>query len=204
MPQIFQNDNQYIYDAIINEIQGNSGPIFKFNPISNVYEYSNTLYPNKKYKKEFNISHMKRGDIVHFGNNYYRNSNKLIFDGVKLEFLYSLVDDYGSLSPDYVVGDKLEEFDVGDFENIIDHNEINWLSKETLQKIILYEEENEIFGKVMIKNKEWFIEFNYYNLDPHNLESLQEYINKLITNYDDVSKRHPFNKIGDNTLTMNF
>jgi hypothetical protein len=76
MPQIFQNDEEYIYDAIINDIEGNSGPIFKFNPITKVYEYFNTLYPNRKYKKQFNISHMKRGDIVHFGDKYYRNEKE--------------------------------------------------------------------------------------------------------------------------------
>lgn len=204
MPQIFKNDEEYIYDAIINDIEGNSGPVFKFNPITKVYEYFNTLYPNKKYKKQFNISHLRRGDIVHFGDKYYRNDNKLIFDGIKLECLYTHVDDYGSLPPDYVVGDKMEEFDVGDFEYLIDHNQIIWLSKETLQKIILYEENEEIIGKVMIKNKEWFIEFVYYTLVPHDIESLQIYINKLITNYDDIPKRHPVNKVGENTLTMNF
>jgi hypothetical protein len=204
MPQLFQDDNEYIYDAIMNEIEGKPGPIFKFNPISKVYEYFNTLYPNRKYKKQFNVSHLKRGDIVHFGDNDYRNTNKLIFDGSKLECLYTLVDDYGSLPPDYVVGDKLEEFNIGDFENLIDHNEIYWLSKEILQKIILYEKNGDILGKVMIKDKEWFIEFVYYTLDPHNIESLQIYINKLSINYDDVSKRHPFNKVDDNTLYMYF
>ena len=161
MPVLHQSED-YIYTAIMNDMQGESGPIFKFNPISKIYEYSNTLYPNKIYKKQFDPSFMKRGDVIHFGNNDYRNNNKLIFDGVKLECLHTLVDDYGSVPPNYVVGDKLEEFNIGDFEDIIDHNQINWLSKETKEKIILYENNKEITAKVMIKNKEWFIEFTNY------------------------------------------
>jgi hypothetical protein len=203
MPKQYQYE-EYIYEGLMNDIDDNPGQRFKFNPINKVYEYSNTLYPNKIYKKQFNTTPMKRGDIAHFGDNYYRNSNKLIFDGVKLECLYTLVDDYGSLPPDYVVGDKLEDFNIGDFDNLIDHNEIYWLSKETLQKIELYEENEEIMGKVMIKGKEWFIEFINYTPNNHDIDFLQTYINKLITNYDNVSSRHPFNKAGDYTLYMYF
>ena len=53
-------------------------------------------------------------------------------------------------------------------------------------------------------NKEWFIEFIYYNLDCHDIESLQIYINKLVINYDKFSKRHPFNKASYDTLYMYF
>ena len=149
MPKLFESE-EYIFNAIMNEIRKNPGPILKFNPISKLYEYSNTSFPNRTYKKQFDFSYMKRGDIIHFGNNYYRNNNKLIFDGEKLECLYTLVDDYGSVPPEYVVGDKLEEFNIGDYEYLIDHNQIYWLSKETLQKIILYEEDENIIGKVQI------------------------------------------------------
>ena len=72
---------------------------------SYVYDHLNKLYPNKKY----NISHMKWCNIIHFGNDYYRNNNKLIFDGVKL------VDDYDSLHKEYVVSENPWDFNIGDF-----------------------------------------------------------------------------------------
>ena len=34
------------------------------------------LYPNKTYTKTFDPSFMKQGDIIHFGNDNYRNNNK--------------------------------------------------------------------------------------------------------------------------------
>jgi len=96
MPQLFENE-EYIYNAIINNIKNKPGPRFIFNHEKKLYEYSNTLYPNKKYKKTFDPSFMKCGDVIHFGNDNYRNNNKLIFNGVELEELYTLIDDYGSL-----------------------------------------------------------------------------------------------------------
>lgn len=203
MPEIFESE-EYIYNAIINETYGKTGPIFKFNPLTKLYEYSNPLYPNKTYKKTFDPSFMKRGDVIHCGNNHYRNNNKLIFNGEKLEDLYTIIDDYGSVPPDYVVGDNPEDFNIGDFEALIEHNQINWLSKETLSKIELFEKNEEIIGKVMIKNKLWFIQFTYYTSYEHDLESLQTYINKLVTNYDDLKNRHPFNRNGNNLLEMIF
>ena len=50
-----------------------------------VYYHNPTTYdniekfPNKKYKKTFDPkSFMVRGDVIHFGNDDYRNNNKLI------------------------------------------------------------------------------------------------------------------------------
>ena len=150
----------YIYQAIINGEQELSGPNFKWNSTKQVYEYSNTLFPNKKYKKEFNPkSFMTRGQVIHFGNDDYRNNNKMIFNGEKLEHLYFKIDDYGSVPPEYVVGDKDGEFNIGDFRNTIDHNNINWLSSDKLKEIELYVKDNEIKGKVIIRGKEWKINF---------------------------------------------
>ena len=144
MPTLFEKEDTYIYIAIKNELYNKPGPRFKFNPILKIYEYYNTLYPNKIYKKIFDPSFMSRGDVIHFGNDSYRNNNKLIYNGIKLENLYTFVDDYGSVPPDYVVGDNSDDFNIGDFEYLIEHNELYWLSKETLQKIII----NDDIGKI--------------------------------------------------------
>jgi len=161
---ILHTSNEHYYNGIINFEQNKKGSIYKWNPIRKVYEYSNTLYPNKNYTKIFDPKsiHINRGDVIHFGNDDYRNNGKMIFDGEKFEHLYTNVDDYGSVPPNYVVGDNEDEFNIGDFEEIIDHNTINWLSKDKLKEIKLYEETDEIFGKVIIKSKEWKI---YFEID---------------------------------------
>lgn len=157
MPRIHQIDDEYIYNAIDNI----TGPMYKWDENNKVYKYTNTLFPNKNYKKIFDPkSFMSRGDIVHFGNDNYRNNNKMIFDGEKLEHLYTEVDDYGSVPPTYVAGDGPGEFNIGDFEDIIDHNTINWLSKEKLKEIEIYQKDNIVYGQVTIREKKWIIIFN--------------------------------------------
>jgi hypothetical protein len=154
MPKYHQIDDEYIYNALDNI----TGPMYKWDDTLKLYKYSNTLFPNKNYKKTFDPkSFMSRGDIAHFGKDTYRNNNKMIFDGEKLEHLYTEIDDYGSLPPAYVVGDSPNEFNIGDFDKIIDHNSINWLSKEKLKDIYIFEKDNEVCGEVMIKGKKWNI-----------------------------------------------
>ena len=158
MPVIHESD-EFIYNAIHNE----SGPIYKWNPTRKLYEYSNTLYPNKNYTKTFDPkSFMDRGDVIHFGNDDYRNNNKMIFDGEKLINLDTDVDDYGGLPSEFVVGDNEGEFNINDFEDLIDHNTINWLSKDKLKEIELYEKNGTIKGKVTIQNKLWKIHFEVH------------------------------------------
>ena len=164
MPTLREEADKYIYDAILN--QTNSGPKYTWNPATKVYDYSNSKFPNKNYKKTYNpSSSMSRGDVIHFDGDDYRNANKMIFNGEKLVDLYYGVDDYGSVPPEFVVGDKEEEFDIGDFEDLICHNSINWLSKDKLKEIIfsIDEKKNKILGKVTIKGKEWKIILDIYN-----------------------------------------
>lgn len=168
MPSLLQHNDEYVYNAIINEEhkQKNSteykpGPIYTWDSTEKIYKYSNILFPNKTYKKTFDPkSFMSRGDVIHFGNDDYRNNNKMIFDGKKLQHLYTEIDDYGSVPPNFECGDNEEEFNIADFEDIIDHNAINWLSKEKLKEIEIYEKDNKIFGKVTIKDKLWKIFLN--------------------------------------------
>jgi len=86
----------------------------------------------------------------------------MIFDGVKLLDLWTEVDDYGSVPPSFVCGDGPDDYDIGDFEELICHNMINWLSKEKLQEIKILEKNDEIWGTVTIQNKKWTIEFEIY------------------------------------------
>jgi hypothetical protein len=163
MPKPVMYDNEkWIYDAICHI--KNPGPIFEFSPNEEIYIYKNTLYPNKKYSKTFNPkSFMKRGDVINFGETYM-NNNKMIFNGNVLLFLYTYLDDNGSVPPQFVCGDKDDEFNIGDFEGLIDHNTINFLSYSKKNAIEYYVENDIIKGKVSIKGKEWKIDFlNYYD-----------------------------------------
>lgn len=192
MPILHEAD-EYIYEAIKNAEQNKPGPNHNWNPTEKVYKYSNTLFPNKSYKKIFNPkSFMIRGDVIHFGEDDYRNNNKMIFNGEKLEHLYSEVDDYGSIPPSFVVGDGEDEFDIGDFEDVINHNSINWLSKDKLKEIIIFtNENNNIEGNVNIRDKEWRIFIEIYHESEFkagwwgsknykcNIEDCCIYINKL-------------------------
>jgi hypothetical protein len=160
-PVMYDNE-KWIYDAICHI--KNPGPIFEFSPNEEIYNYKNTLFPNKKYSKTFNPkSFMKRGDVINFGG-VYRNENKMIFNGNVLLHLHTNIDDYGSVPPYFVCGDKDDEFNIGDFEGLIDHNTINFLSYPKKNEIEFYVENDVIKGKVSIKGKEWKIDFlNYYD-----------------------------------------
>lgn len=156
MPILYENKDKYIYDAIVNT---DDGPKYTWDENLKVYKYSNSKFPNKNYTKTFDpISlGLSRGDVVHFGNDDYRNNNKLIFDGVKLIALWSDVDDYGSVPPIFLCGDEPDDFDIGDFAYSIDHNSINWLSKQKLKEIELYIKNDKVYGKVTIKGTQWKI-----------------------------------------------
>jgi len=144
--------DEWIYDALCD------GRL-KFDPNELIYKYKNSKYPNRNYKLKYDPkSFMLRGDVINFGGSY-RNENKMIFNGKKLENLWTDVDDYGSVPPTFVCGDNDDEFNIGDFEEYIDHNTINWLSKNKLKEIKFEEKEDNIYGSVVIKNKEWIINF---------------------------------------------
>jgi len=165
MPILHENEEEYIYDAIVNT---EVGPKYTWDENDKIYKYSNTKFPNKNYTKTFDPKTLglTRGDVVHFGNDDYRNNNKLIFDGEKLQHLWTAVDDYGSVPPTFVCGDNQGEFDIGDFEDIIDHNTINWLSKDKLKEIEIFKnKDDEIMGKVTIAGKLWYISIDIHEDD---------------------------------------
>lgn len=151
------DNEKWIYDAIC-QIK-NPGPFFEFSPNEEIYNYKNTLFPNKKYSKTFNPkSFMKRGDVINFG------GVKMIFNGIVLLHLNIYLDEKGSVPPQFDCGDKADEFNIGDFEELIDHNTINFLSYSKKNEIEFYVENDVVRGKVSIKGKEWKIDFlNYYD-----------------------------------------
>jgi hypothetical protein len=202
MSKLHEYDNSYIYDAIINHENKNLGPVFIWDDNLKIYKYSNTLpkFQSKNHKATFDPkSFMTRGDVINFGGSY-RNENKMIFNGEKLEQLYTAIDDYGSVPPHYEAGDGPNDFPIGYFEETVDHNFINWLSKDKLNEIIFYEQNNEVIGKVDIKNKTWFInvemnegyEYNEFKRNSINCKFVLEN-NKIIlvdkTNHDEINQK---------------
>jgi hypothetical protein len=173
MPTLHEEKDEYIYDAIYNGIYklNNSqnfkdGPYYIWDNEMKLYKYANSKFPNKVYSKTYDPKTLyKRGDVVHFGTDNYRNNNKMISDGEKLVDLHTDVDDYGSVPPDFVCGDDEGDFDIGDFEDLIDHNSINWLSKEKLKQVEFYLKEDSIIGKVEIQGKVWKIHFEIHEDD---------------------------------------
>jgi hypothetical protein len=162
MPSLYEYNKKeeiYIYDAIMNAIYEKSpGPVYIWDPNEEIYKYGNTLPAKKNYKynKTFNPKlFMSRGDVICFGG-AYRNERKMIFNGKKLEDLYTEIDDYGSVPPNYEVCD--DGFSIGDFENLIDHNSINWLSLKKLKEIKIFEKNDIVIGSVEIKGKLWTID----------------------------------------------
>jgi hypothetical protein len=145
--------NKYIYSGIYNEFHDIQGPRLKWNQSTKLYEYLNTLLPNKVYIQTFDPKFMKRGDILKCGKDKH---TKLVYNGEKLLLPYYDIEDDGSIPYEYVVGDKENEFDIGYFEKAIE-SKINWLSNDKLKEIELFIKNDKIEGKVIIKNKEWKI-----------------------------------------------
>jgi hypothetical protein len=182
MPQLIEyngKDEKWIYDAFEEDNM-------IYDSEKSLYKYFNKKYPNRKYTKTFDPkSFMSRGDVICFGGSY-RNERKMIFNGQKLEYLYTDLDDYGSVPPTFLVGDNDGEFDIGDFEDSIDHNSINWLSKEKLKEIEIYEKNNKILGSVNIKDKQWIIYFEIYEESEFSTGSCNCYNNLKFTFEEDT------------------
>ena len=67
---------------------------------------------------------IRRGDVVHVGDDDYRNMGKYLWDGKKAIELDYTIDDYGALPSSFT----LNEFpDPRYFNESIDHNTIRWI-----------------------------------------------------------------------------
>jgi len=150
---------KWIYDAILNGLNSNpeNKPMFKFDPVSKVYKYSNPFYPNKNYTKIFNPkAFMAYGDVINFAGSY-RNENKMIFDGEKLLELYTEIDDYGSVPPQFKVGKIFKPYH---WLDTIDHNAIIFLEDdlfETIEVFEDFEDNDKINGKIKIFDTQYSI-----------------------------------------------
>jgi hypothetical protein len=179
MAQIIEDPEEYIYDAICdNRFKYNpdtkmyhySNPQFPnknykktYDPISRYLKCEKCNYnkqilltdtymvclPSCTHYNTKGYSYILRGDIVHFGDDNYRNNNKLIFDGKKLINLYTEIDDYGSVPPEFKVG---EEFDPVHWSrnNAITHNSIIFLEDNLFDTFKLWKYDNQIIGSIMI------------------------------------------------------
>ena len=156
---------QFVYPKWIEEAWCNN--MFKRNNETGGWIYHNEKYPNKNYKFEMNPekdNNIQHGDIINFEGGY-RNQGKWIWDGVekKLKNLYTEIDDYGSVPPEFKVG---KQFKPNHWVEVIDHNTIIWLEDDLYDKIKLaYDDKNNVVGEIEMFDK-------YYNIiistDPKN------------------------------------
>jgi len=116
--------------------------------------------------------------VIHYGNNNYRNNNKLIFDGEKFVKLCIKYDSYGSVPPEFTVGDNEGEFNIGSFEKCIDHNTINWLSKDKLKEVDFYIKDDNVMGFVEIRGFKWDIVFSIFEDETFNSINRSSHTNK--------------------------
>jgi len=130
---------------------------FKFDPVNKLYKYNNPTNNHKnKYEFKLNASCV-RGDLIRFTPKgeecqLYRNEGVWIYDGNEIQPLYTEIDDYGSVPPNFKVGNN---FKPDHWINKIDHNSIIWLQDEIIENIII---KNNLNGEVRISDK-------IYNVD---------------------------------------
>lgn len=135
---------------------------FKFDNETNSYKYNNPTN-NHKNKYEFKPN-ANRGDLIRFTPNgiedqLYRNQGVWIWNGKEIQPLYTNVDDYGSVPPEFKVG---KDFHPNHWVNKIDHNSIIWLEDEIIENIII---KNNLNGEVKILDKIYNVDIQCDALD---------------------------------------
>jgi hypothetical protein len=95
----------------------------------------------------------------------YRNSNLVGFvwnknDEFKIIPTYTKIDDYGSVAPQFVVGNASDEFEPKHWLKVVDHNGIVFLSEEIKNKInsLIAEKPDEETYKVDIKGSTYIVQ----------------------------------------------
>ena len=95
----------------------------------------------------------------------YRNSNLVGFvwkknDEFKIIPMYTKIDDYGSVPPQFVVGNAPDEFEPKHWLNVVDHNGIVFLSEEIKNKInsLIAENPNAEHHKIEIKKNRYIVQ----------------------------------------------
>jgi hypothetical protein len=176
-----------------------NGYFSEYNNETKGWKYKN---PNKEksYKFEFNPikdHDIKRGDIINFEGSY-RNEGKWIWGGTKIENLYTEVDDYGSVPPEFKVG---KDFQPNHWIDVVDHNSIIWLEDELIENIEVYAEDNNMYGRVKIFDTNYNIFIDCYRLNPHGLKKDNNILIKDVKEY--IQKEKPcFNYVGKRQLEV--
>jgi len=165
---------------------------FIYNPEKKNYKYKNLTKPNNNYKFVFDPikDGVKRGDLICFTkdgikNRGYRNEGVYIWDGSKMCNLYTEIDDYGSVPPEFKVG---KEFPPDYWIYKIAHNDIVWL-EDDLYNINNYEiiDNNRIIVYTKEYNYKIMIYHSFFDDYPIKLNKYRLSINnnqiQLITNY---------------------
>jgi hypothetical protein len=110
----------------------------------------------KKQVKENNRAFVgiARGDVVILDTDAgYRNNGTFIWNGKKVLFLYTEVDDYGSLPPEIEIADD-NDFTAYSWEDLLDHNSLVWYSPEIRDRIKDGLNEN-LQSRVNIRQTSW-------------------------------------------------
>ena len=87
---------------------------------------------DEEIKKNLKTLPLLRGDVIFLGwNGEYRNEDKFIWDGEKVNALETEIDGYGSVPKEFT----FPEFPLDHFFRSIVHNHIIWLSPSTITEI---------------------------------------------------------------------
>jgi len=176
-----------------------NGYFSEYNNETKGWKYKN---PNKEknYRFEFNPiqkNNIKRGDIINFEGSY-RNEGKWIWDGTKIVNLYTEVDDYGSVPPEFKVG---KDFQPNHWIDIVDHNSIIWLEDELFENIEIYTKNNQYYGRIKIFDTNYDIFIDSYRFNPSESQISNDILIKEIKEY--IQKEKPcFNYVGKGQLEV--
>ena len=183
------NGEKWIYDAICNGESNTptDGTMFKFNETTRMYHYSNPKYlntncPIKKFRNALTFNPgaiMEAGDIINFEGSYM-NERKMIFNGVKLMHLYTDIDDYGSIHPNFKVG---LDYEPCHWKHAIVHNSIIFLEDDLFERIVLYEKDGIIEGKIDMFSYTYKIKIIYNNNNKFDEYKFKGYVNTNKLNY---------------------
>lgn len=115
-----------------------------------------TLDKGLLFLKEHNAD-LQYGDIIVFDNVAgYRNDGKAIFDGTKLVDLYSDIDEYGSLHPQFrVIEDGTP---ISYWRDAIDHNYYVWFNHRSVKDQLV---NNIKYDTIINTRKGFFTTFEY-------------------------------------------
>ena len=112
-------------------------------------------------RREKPFKNLKRGDTVVLTNEAgYRNNGVNMWNGEKVVNLYTSIDDYGSVPPEFEIGYD-NDFDAYSWQDLIDHNSIVWFSAEIRSTMIFGED---LKCEVNIRGTLWTFDAGVYRI----------------------------------------